>query len=205
MKNFPLDWSPEEYKDIETQNYWKKMQQLYPNDPEKLQEARGIMQRKARDHSRTPVQWDGGSNAGFCGEGVEPWMRVNHDYHIVNAEQQTKTSADGTLSVWQFWQRCLRRRKDFKDVFVYGRFELLRSETTKADAEDLLAYRMSSDEVAFAVVLNFSGKEVEWEMPRDVEVKSSVESNYGDANGVRMKDRTLKLRPWEGVVVNVAT
>jgi oligo-1,6-glucosidase len=205
MKNFSLEWPPEEYKDIETQNYWKKMQQLYPNNPAKLQEARQTMQRKARDHSRTPVQWDSGPNAGFCDKGVEPWMRVNDDYQTVNAERQTKARAGEELSVWQFWQRCLRRRRDFKEVFVYGKFELLKSENTKAGAEDVLAYRMSSDETAFAVVLNFSRKEVQWEIPQGVEIETNVESNYGNVDGMRPEQRLLKFRPWEGIVARVAT
>lgn len=74
MANVPLSWEPEEYKDIETQNYWKKVNDLYPGDEEKLRQARHIMQRKARDHARTPVQWSSGANAGFCKEGVTPWM-----------------------------------------------------------------------------------------------------------------------------------
>lgn len=74
MANVPLSWGPEEYKDIESQNYWKKMNKHYPGNEEKLQEARIILQRKARDHARTPVQWTSGANAGFCKEGVTPWM-----------------------------------------------------------------------------------------------------------------------------------
>lgn len=74
MANAPLSWGPEEYKDIESQNYWKKMNQMYPGDEEKLREARLILQRKARDHARTPVQWSSSANAGFCKEGVTPWM-----------------------------------------------------------------------------------------------------------------------------------
>ena len=200
-KNFSLEWGPEEYKDIEPQNYWKKMQQLYPKSPSKLQEAREVMQRKARDHSRTPVQWDSRPNAGFCDEGGEPWMRVNDDFQTVNAERQTKAGGVGEVSVWQFWQRCLRRRKEFKDVFVYGRFELLES----GDAESVVAYCMSSSEAVFVVVLNFSGNEVEWEMPRSVEVETWVESNYGDVNEIRVDWRTLNLRAWDAVIGRVAT
>lgn len=74
MANVPLSWEPEEYKDIESQNYWKKMNEHYPGNEEKLQEARFILQRKARDHARTPVQWTSGANAGFCEGDVTPWM-----------------------------------------------------------------------------------------------------------------------------------
>jgi glycosidase len=88
MKNFPLSWDPSEYKDIETVNYWKKMQDLSGGDESKMVEAKRIIQRKARDHARTPVQWSDGPNAGFCPENVTPWMRVNDDYKEVNVAAQ---------------------------------------------------------------------------------------------------------------------
>src|SRR5262249_30244917 len=37
-----------------------------------------------RDPVRTPMQWDGGPNAGFCPPGVEPWLPVAPDYRERN-------------------------------------------------------------------------------------------------------------------------
>lgn len=73
MGNVPLSWSPEEYKDIESINYWKKMTDLYKDDEKMLRFAKEVLQKKARDHARTPVQWSDGANAGFCEDGIEPW------------------------------------------------------------------------------------------------------------------------------------
>lgn len=73
----PKSWDIDEYKDIESINFWKKSKDLYGNDPKKLAEQRTILDKKARDHARTPMQWNGGTNAGFCESGVQPWMRVN--------------------------------------------------------------------------------------------------------------------------------
>jgi oligo-1,6-glucosidase len=54
MRNAPKDWDiGEEYKDIETVNYWKKCQQIYKNDPERLEQGRKIIHMKARDVSST--------------------------------------------------------------------------------------------------------------------------------------------------------
>jgi glycosidase len=199
MKNFPLSWPPEEYKDIETQNYWAKMNKLYPHNKEKLQEAREIMQRKARDHSRTPVQWDAGTNAGFCAEGVKPWMRVNDDYKTVNAEAQTKSCESGELSVYQFWQQYLERRKKHKDVFVYGTFTSFES----GSADNVIAYQMSSSKEAFLVALNFSGDEVAWTIPEIVKVDGWVDTNYDSWDSKKSTKGSLVLRAWEGVVGKV--
>jgi glycosidase len=199
MKNFPLAWPPEEYKDIESQNYRAKMNKLYPHDKEKLQEAREIMQRKARDHARTPVQWDAGTNAGFCAEGVKPWMRVNDDYKTVNAEAQTKSSDSGELSVYQFWQQCLERRKKHKDVFVYGTFTSFDS----GGADSVIAYQMCSSKEAFLVALNFSGDEVAWKIPEIARIDSWVKTNYDSWDSKKSTKGSLVLRAWEGVVGKV--
>ena len=34
----------------------------------------------SRDKNRTPMQWSGRPNAGFCPAGVAPWLPVNPDY-----------------------------------------------------------------------------------------------------------------------------
>ena len=39
-----------------------------------------LVNRAARDHARTPVQWSDAANAGFCPDGVEPWFAVNPNY-----------------------------------------------------------------------------------------------------------------------------
>ena len=102
------------------------MNKLYPGDAQKLAFARKVMQRKARDHARTPVQWTAEENAGFCESGITPWMRVNDDYKDVNAEQQQQSRKEGDgLSPLHFWQRGLANRKKHKEVFVYGKYELL--------------------------------------------------------------------------------
>src|SRR5205085_11272460 len=39
---------------------------------------------RSRDPERTPMQWDGGPNAGFTTRGVEPWLPVAPDHGHVN-------------------------------------------------------------------------------------------------------------------------
>ncbi|ERF75632.1 hypothetical protein EPUS_04612 [Endocarpon pusillum Z07020] len=56
MRNVPKEWDIEEYKDIESINFWKKSLQKYGDDPKKMAEARDILEKKARDNSRTPMQ-----------------------------------------------------------------------------------------------------------------------------------------------------
>ncbi|KAF2458981.1 alpha-glucosidase-like protein maltase [Lineolata rhizophorae] len=194
MRNVPPSWEPDEYKDIESINFFQKTRDMYPNDAEKFARARHILQRKARDNARTPVQWDASPNAGFCPPHVTPWMRVNDDFAVVNAAEQVGRSAVGDPSVFEFWKLRLAERKKRKDVFVYGDFELLDEPNDK-----VFAYRRFSEYDSFLVVLNFSGQNVEWKVPKNVEVKEWLAGNYTGRKPEKDSKEQVTLLPWEGL------
>jgi oligo-1,6-glucosidase len=195
MRNVPEDWDPEEYKDVESINYWKKMNNMYPGNKEKLDFARHVLHRKARDHSRTPVQWSAEPNAGFCKEDVTPWMRVNDDYKEVNAEAQRKQDDPNKLSVLQFYKRALANRKEHKEVFVYGDFQVLDENDKK-----VFAYKRASEKEAFVLALNFSKDEVKWQIPEAAKVNKWVAGNYTAGQPDKPTSGTITLRPFEGVL-----
>ena len=197
MRNVPRSWDPEEdYKDIESINFWKKSKELYGHDPERLAEERKVLEKKARDHARTPMQWDSSPNAGFCTEGIQPWMRVNDDYRSVNAAAQLTNSTPDALSVWQFWQRGLANRKAHKDVFVYGSFEVAGPEN-----EEVFAYfRTGNKGGRWLVVLNFCGKDVTWEVPQDCKEVAWMAGNYMIGKPEKPDKGTIFLRSWEGIL-----
>ena len=200
MRNVPVEWDIDtEYKDIEGINFWKKTKALYGDgkDPEKFALGRRILEKKARDHARTPVQWDAGPNAGFCEDGVKPWMRVNDDWKEINAERQMSKEKDAEeMSVWHFWQRVLASRKMHKDVFVYGDYK-----SVGDDRAEVFAYlRTGKDSGRGLVVLNFSGKEVEWDIPAGMEVQVWVAGNYSNGRVEKEGKGRIMLRPWEGIL-----
>lgn len=171
------------------------MEELCKGDEKKLEHAKLILNKKARDNARTPVQWNNGPNAGFCKEDVEPWMRVNDDYKTINAETQGQANDPDQLSVLQFWKRGLENRKKHKEVFVYGDFKTLDDSSDK-----IFAYRRASKDEAFVVVLNFSGKQVDWTIPKVANVQSWVAGNYAASSPDKKVDGTIQLRPWEGIL-----
>jgi glycosidase len=197
QRNVPPSWGPEEYKDIESINFFKKYNELYPGDEEKLAFARKVLQRKARDNARTPVQWSDAPHAGFTTPEATPWMRVNDDYKTVNAAAQVVNPrpSPGTLSVHAFWKCALEYRKTNKDVFVYGDFQLLDPEHDK-----VFAYKRWSKDAAFVIVLNFSGETVQWDLG-DVTVNEWTLGNYDDRDldGKSTKG-VVELKPWEGLI-----
>ncbi|KAK1831666.1 glycoside hydrolase family 13 protein, partial [Podospora conica] len=192
MRNLPREWGVEEYKDVESGNFWKKVNQMYPGDEAKLENARKALRAKARDNTRTPVQWTSDPNAGFCPPDVKPWMRVNDDYPTVNAATQLE---DGQ-SVYRFWQRMLKFRKERPEVFVHGDFDVV-----DGDNKQVFAYaRVGADGERWIVALNFTGKDavvrpgeqVEWEVGNYFTEGEEVVPE-GVEGGVRM-------RPWEGMI-----
>ena len=196
MRNAPISWPIEEFKDIESINYWKKCLDLYSEDKDQLAYGRKIIDMKARDHSRTPMQWSSKENAGFCDPNVKPWMRVMDDYKTINVEAQMKADDPDDLSVWQFWQRGISDRKEHADVFVYGDFEELDPQDPK-----IYAYLRTSERgEKWLVVLNFSGEEIQWTMPSGIEVDFWPCSNYAKHHVEKPKKSTIPLRPWEGIL-----
>jgi oligo-1,6-glucosidase len=197
MRNAPTSWDiSEEYKDIETINYWKKCQELYKDNAEQMAYGKRVIHMKARDHARTPMQWEPKKNAGFCEPDVKPWMRVMDDYEIINAETQMNAKS-AELSTWQFWQRGLKDRKEHADVFVYGDYQ-----EVSPDDETIFAYiRMSDAGDKWLAVLNFSGKVRQWTLPADVEFWAC--SNYGKDRPDKPQKGNLSLMPWEGVLAKL--
>ncbi|KAK6541352.1 hypothetical protein TWF694_007166 [Orbilia ellipsospora] len=153
--NVPKEWDLSEYRDIELLNHWKEVSQQYSDNPKKLAQYRIEYQKKARDNSRTPMQWSDSPHGGFMdAEGTaEPWIKTNPSYKIINAAQQ-EGDPESPLA---FWQNVLRLRKEYVDLFVYGKFELVND---TLNDEEIFAYRRSYGKEEAVVVLNWSAKEV---------------------------------------------
>ena len=103
-------------------------------------------------------QWEYAPNAGFCKPEVKPWMRVNDDFKVVNAEAQMAANDEDSLSVWQYWRRGLANRKEHADAFIYGDYR-----TVGPESDEVFAYiRIGKKSGTWLVVLNFSGQDVDW-------------------------------------------
>lgn len=116
-------------------------------DPKALASAKLALNHLSRDHSRVPMQWNSSKHGGFT-TGT-PWMRVNDDYPLCNAEQQQSDKK----SVLAFWKRMLVLRKEHRDLFVYGDFEVVDEANEK-----LFCFTKEWKGEKALVVLNFTDK-----------------------------------------------
>ncbi|KAG2047166.1 glycoside hydrolase family 13 protein [Suillus hirtellus] len=192
IKNFPQTWGIEEYKDVASQNYWnlikEQRQKAQGKEDVEMSDLLNGFARKARDHARTPMQWNASPHGGFT-TGT-PWMRVNDDYREWNAEQQI----DDDTSVHAFWKRALKVRKTH-DILIYGDFVMLLEAH-----EQVFAYTRNYGSTSALVLLNFKEGKVEIDLGEVVGVAgyTFVLGNYeNEAIGLEEK---VTLREYEGRV-----
>lgn len=186
MSNAPSSWPPEEFKDVRSVNRYKQARERCKDDSACMKAELDKLWETARDHARLPMQWDDGPNAGFTSEGVIPWMRVNDDWKKKNAKMQS----EDPNSLLEFWKKMLKFRKEYKDLFIYGRYEFVETEE-----EDVFAFTKESQGMKSLTVVNMSGEWKKWGRPSSILgldckilIGNLADAEYGG------------LRPWEGRV-----
>ncbi|KAK4235489.1 hypothetical protein C8A03DRAFT_36658 [Achaetomium macrosporum] len=191
MVNVPRSWPIDEYRDIESVNFYKAMAAQTNNDPAELEYVMRSLQILGRDNARLPMQWSGDAHAGFTDCEKGPWMRVHDLYPEINVERQAR---EGETSVLGFWKRMIRFRKQHADVLVHGAFEGFGMED-----ERTFVFEKRAREKRAAVVLNFTGEEQVVELPAYEGLVFKIGS-YDDAAEAeeRVNGRVRRLRPWEG-------
>ncbi|GAE26127.1 trehalose-6-phosphate hydrolase [Halalkalibacter wakoensis JCM 9140] len=178
--------SIEDYRDVETLNYYHIMKEKGMEDNEIME----IIKRKSRDNSRTPVQWNDEANAGFT-TGT-PWIPVAANYTEINAKQAV---ADPS-SVFYHYKKLIQLRKEYA-LFTEGTYRLL-----VEDDKKLFVYeRVNGDEKAL-VINNFYGEEATFAVPdewkKDLADSKVLLANYDEAN--KVIENEIKLRPYESLV-----
>ena len=140
----------------------------------------------ARDNARTPVQWTGGKNAGFCD--VEPWYTVNPNYVDINVEKQ---EADPN-SLLNFYRKVIALRKKYADAVIYGKFDMY----LKNDRQ-LFVYDKTSedDKQKLRIIINMSDKPVSRKR-----VAALIPENAHEILSVYEGELENELKPYEARV-----
>lgn len=127
------------------------------------------IRKTTRDNSRTPMQWNGGANAGFTSG--TPWFKVNPNYADINVEKEL---ADPD-SILYYYRKLIRLRKEH-DVAVYGSYDLLLEEH-----KQMFAYTRTLGERQLLILVNMSEEACGFSLPE----------------GVALQDRKLLLANYE--------
>lgn len=183
MTNYPFE-AIEEYADIESINF-HTLETAAGVDEEVVLQS---LLTKARDHARTPVQWDATENAGFT-DGT-PWFAVNPNYPSINAEE----AVNDPESVIAHYKELIKLRHE-NEVVREGVFELLLPEDEQIWA---VSRALGGDEVL--MVANCSSTPVE--IPNDLLARLDGGEMLLATHPSQTAQKTLA--PWESRVVSAA-
>jgi len=174
-----------EYRDIETRNWYKELVEEKGADPS---EVMRLIHAKSRDNARTPMQWDDSAQAGFTSG--TPWIQVNPNYKQINVAQAL---ADPE-SIFYYYQKLIQLRKE-NPIIVYGAYDLILK-----DHPQIYAFLRTLEDDRLLVILNFSADTPVFELPLEIPLASSalLISNYKVAATDNL--RRLTLRPYEARV-----
>lgn len=178
--------SIEEFNDVETLNWYKEMKKQNKSDEYIIE----ILNKRSRDHARTPMQWDDTKNAGFTES--TPWIKVNPNYKEINVK---KALADRN-SIFYFYKKLIELRKKLP-VIVYGDITILNEENEK-----IFAYKKNYKNQEILVILNFSDEYVPFSIPKDLYIHSFelLISNYNVDDNIKS---TITLKPYESRIYQI--
>ncbi len=183
MTNYPFR-SIDEFNDIEARNGYRAQVESGKVSAEAYL---ANLLKTSRDHSRTPMQWDGSANGGFT-TAKQAWLAVNPNYLEINAAQEL---AD-PRSVYHYFQSLIELRKKAPPL-VYGDYVDL-----DLGNPEIFAYTRSLGAEKYLVVLNFSKKPVRYELPHGAKAGRLVLSN--EVGRKEEETGTLNLSGWEARV-----
>ena len=178
-----------QYKDVESLNAYRELLEAGKTETEVL----AILDRKSRDNSRTPVQWDDSPHGGFTTG--EPWIEVASNYPEVNAAAAV---ADPD-SVFHHYRKLIELRKA-DPLVTTGRYELLDREHPS-----VYAYLRRGDGEALLVVNNFYADPVLWQVPAEVGEWTDTALVLGNYPDPEFGDGSVALRPYESVVLRLTS
>ncbi|UOF01262.1 glycoside hydrolase family 13 protein [Bdellovibrio reynosensis] len=133
---------PEDFNDVSAKNTFTIKRKQGVSDAAITAELTPL----SRDNARTPMQWNGETNAGFTTG--KPWLKVNPNFAKINVQSQIEDQS----SIFQFYKKLIQLRKD-NPVFIYGSYDLLMAEDPQ-----VYAYTRSYQGKKMLVISNLSNK-----------------------------------------------
>ena len=135
--------SIDQYDDVEAINNYHILLKKGQSEAEAL----NVLAQRARDNSRTPMQWNSGKFAGFSEGGA--WLDIPANYTTINVEAE---EADPD-SILNYYRELVRLRKEHR-VISEGTIRFL-----ETGNDDVLAYERVLGDEHLVVICNFSGED----------------------------------------------
>lgn len=173
----------EDYKDVDTRNRYIGLK----NKGGDLKAFLEGQKQTSRENGRTPFQWDSTLNSGFSNG--KPWLKVNPNYKMINAEAQEKDPN----SVLNYFRKMVQLRKD-NPVITQGSYTLL-----DRDNPNVFVFLRELDGKKIMVALNFTSKTTYFKTEIDLSKTKLISTNYKEANFPIENS----LRPFEALIIEI--
>ncbi|RVD30984.1 alpha-glucosidase [Mesorhizobium sp. M4B.F.Ca.ET.017.02.2.1] len=188
MTNFPFR-HVEEFDDIEVKGQWAEHVLGGKVSPECFI---AHLRQTSRDHARTPMQWNGGTNAGFT-SAEKPWFGVNPNYSEINAEADLARED----SIYRYFQRLIALRRS-KLALTYGDYVDL-----DPAHERLFVYTRGFGADRLLVAVNFSREPELLGLPAMGAPWDMLLTNLSGRQD-KVFSSEIQLAPWESVILEVS-
>jgi alpha-glucosidase len=144
-----------------------------------------------RDPERTPMQWDASPNAGFCPEGVMPWLPLADDYQTRNVAVE---KAD-PKSILNLTRELLELRTSHPALAVgdYAPIDGL--------PEQCFVYTRSTPNQCLLIALNLTNEEHQFMLPYTG--TGQVVTSTGKDRSGKISLTFMVLQPNEGILIDI--
>lgn len=168
-----------DYVDVEALNAYRALVRSGYSHADALT----IVKTKARDNSRTPMQWDASAKAGFTTG--RPWLRPTNQATI-NVEDEL---AHG--EIFNYYQQLIHLRKTLP-IVADGAYK-----TWRLDDDQVFGYWRVLGKQQLLVLNNFYGNATMVDLPAEMTAAKILLSNYADT----VVQPKLVLRPYQSIAL----
>ncbi len=180
--------SIDEYNDVQVLNAYKA---LVPNEEKSItQKFLKVCNQIARDHARTPMQWNDEPMAGFT-DSTKSWLKINPNYKKINAEKQIEDEN----SILNYYKSIIKIRKQ-NPILVYGEYLDLRPRCNK-----IWLYVRQDEDGKYLIMNNFTAQKQDFEVKLKFNQKELLIANYAIKND--KSNQKFALKPFESRIYKI--
>jgi len=176
-----------EFNDIQVLNAYETLISNGTHLEEKFLSASNKI---ARDHARTPMQWNNTKNAGFSNSG-NTWLKVNDNFKEVNVAKQEPDK----YSILNYYKKLIAFRKK-TPTLIYGSYLDLRPK-----CENIWLYERNFEQVKLLIMNNFTNHVQSIQIEEKYSKRELLIGNY--PTFVEDSETHFYLKPYESRIYNI--
>lgn len=166
------------------------------------EEALYFVNKRSRDNSRTPMQWDNSKNAGFSeNENIKSWINLTGSQAVTNVKNQLNDEN----SIFAHYKKMidLRQNGKYSDCLIYGDFIPVPLENEK-----IIAYVRKYGNQKILCISNFSELKQEVKLNDIAEVLGEKEITLGEIlinnfDKIGKDEKKLNLEGFQSLLVEI--